>query len=136
MTWFAIARLCVSVTLITGIYMHLYRLIFGMDQTLDKVITASFDSIFAVVLIISVVAIFNARKNVLLHNTKERILFYFTLIYFAVSVPLHVRTWFVPDNTQMLRFFPEWYSVFFLFLSSLLFIGWWKLKSMPSPSRP
>jgi hypothetical protein len=127
--WFSTARVSVLITLVTGIYLHLSRLIFGIDLTLEKLVTTAFDSVFALVLIFAVMAIFRARKQVLFRNRLERFLFYFTLIYFSISVPIHVRTWFVPNNPQTLRLFPEWYSVFFLFLTGSMIIGWWNLRA-------
>jgi hypothetical protein len=129
MNWFSAARVSVLVTLVTGIYLHLSRLIFGIDLTLEKLVTTAFDSVFAFVLIFATLAIFNARKEVSFRNSLDRVLFYFTLVYFSISVPVHVRTWFVPDNPQMLRLFPEWYSIFFLFLTGFMIIGWWNLQA-------
>lgn len=134
MNWFSIARICVLLTLVIGIYLHLSRLIFGIDLTLEKLVTTAFDSAFSFVLIFATLAIFLARNEVQIHNGLDRIVFYFTLIYFAISVPIHVRTWFVPDNPQLLRLFPAWYSLFFLVLTSLLIIGWWTLQAKSSIS--
>jgi hypothetical protein len=127
--WFSASRVSVLITLVTGIYLHLSRLIFGIDLTLEKLVTTAFDSVFAFVLIFATLAIFRARKEVLFRNGLDRFLFYFTLIYFSISVPVHVRTWFVPDNPQTLRLFPEWYSIFFLFLTGSMIIGWWNLRA-------
>ncbi|MCG8351563.1 MAG: hypothetical protein MI924_27670 [Chloroflexales bacterium] len=131
MNWFSVARISVMLTLVTGIYLHLSRLIFGIELTLERLITTTFDSVFAFVLTFTAIALFMARKNVLIRNGVERVLFYFTLVYFSLSVLLHARTWFVPDNPQMLRVFPEWYSLFFLLMTSLLIIGWWNLRAKP-----
>jgi hypothetical protein len=132
MKWFSMARIGVMLTLVTGIYLHLSRLVFGIDLTLEKLVTTAFDSAFAFVLIFTTIVIFMARKEVLFRNRVDRFLFFFTLVYFAISVPVHVRTWFVPDNPQMLRIFPEWYSLFFLLMTSLLIIGWWNLRAKPT----
>lgn len=64
MKWFSIARICVLLILVTGVYMHLSRLIFGIDLTLEKLVTTAFDSAFALVLIFAIFAIFMARKEV------------------------------------------------------------------------
>ena len=134
MKWFSIARICVLLTLVIGIYLHLSRLIFGIDLTLEKLVTTALDSAFSFVLIFATLAIFMARTELLIRNGVDRFLFYFTLIYFAISVPVHVRTWFVPENPQILRIFPAWYSLFFLVMTSLLIIGWWNLQAKSSVS--
>jgi cytochrome bd-type quinol oxidase subunit 2 len=131
MKWFPIARVGVIFTFITGIYLHLSRLVFGIDLTLERLVTTAFDSIFAVVLIFVTWSIFAAREEVELPGRLQKALYYFTLVYMAISVPVHVRTWFVPDNPQALRMFPEWYSAFFLCFTSVLIAGWWKLRAKP-----
>lgn len=136
MKWFTVARIGVLVTLVTGIYMHLSRLVFGIDLTLQHLVTNRFDSAFAVVLILATLAVFMARHAVFIGNGLDKFLFYFTLVYFAVSVPIHVRSWFVPENTQMLRIFPAWYSVFFLMMTGLMLLGWSKLREKPAATMP
>jgi hypothetical protein len=49
----------------------------------------------------------------------------------GISVPIHVRTWFVPSNPETLRLFPPWYSVLFLCYTLLMLIGWWNLRAKP-----
>lgn len=51
MTRFPRARVSVMIVLLTGIHLHLSRLVFGIDLTLDRLITTTFDSAFATVLI-------------------------------------------------------------------------------------
>ncbi|NOK62923.1 MAG: hypothetical protein GFH27_549293n320 [Chloroflexi bacterium AL-W] len=131
MNWFSLARISVMLTLVIGIYLHLSRLIFGIELTHERLLTTTFDSVFAFVILFPSIALFMARNKVLIRNTVERVLFYFTLIYFSLSVVLHARTWFVPDNPQMLQVFPEWYSLFSLLLTSLLITGWWNLRPKP-----
>jgi hypothetical protein len=80
MKWFSIARICVMLTLVTRLYLHLSRLIFGIDLTLEKLVTTAFDSAFSFVLIFTTFAVFMARKDVLIHKALDRFLFYFTLI--------------------------------------------------------
>ena len=134
MTWFSAARVSVMLVLVTGMYLHLSRLLFGIDLTLERLVTTAFDSVFAVVLIFVTVAIFMARKEVAPRNRIERFLFFFTLVYMGISVPIHVRTWFVPDNPEMLRLFPAWYSALFLCYTSLMLFGWWNLRAKPAPT--
>ena len=134
MKWFSLARMGVAITLVTGIFMHLSRLVFGIDLTLQNLITPGFDSAFAVVLLLATFAVFMARKEVLIRNGLDKFLFYFTLVYFTLSIPLHVRSWFVPENTQMLRIFPAWYSLFFLVMTGLMLIGWSNLRPKPAAS--
>ncbi len=50
MNWFSASRVSVLITLVTGIYLHLSRLIFGINLTLEKLVTIAFDSVFAFVL--------------------------------------------------------------------------------------
>jgi hypothetical protein len=128
MRWFPVARVGVLIVLVTGMYLHLSRLLFGIDLTLERLVTTEFDSAFAVALIVVTAAIVMARNEVTPRNRLERFLFSFTLIYMGISIPVHVRTWFVPDNPEILRWFPAWYSVLFLCYTALMAIGWWNLR--------
>jgi hypothetical protein len=38
----------------------------------------------------------------------------------------------VPDNPEMLRSFPAWYSVLFLCYTFLMLIGWRNLRARPA----
>ena len=131
MTRLSMARVSVMIVLLTGIHLHLSRLVFGIDLTLDRLATTTFDSAFATVVIFATAAIYMARNEVAPRNRVERFLFWFTLAYMAISVPVHVRTWFVADNPETLRLFPAWYSVLFLCFTSLMLIGWWNLPAKP-----
>jgi hypothetical protein len=133
MKWFPVARISVIATLVTGIYLHLSRLVFGIDLTLEHLVTAAFDSVFALVIIFATIAIFMARKETDFRSGLQRFVFYFTLVYFAISIPIHARTWFVPENIQSLKMFPAWYSVVFLTYSTLMVLGWWNLRAKPEP---
>ena len=132
MMWFPIARVSVMIVLITGMYLHLSRLVFGMELTLERLVTTTFDSVLAVAIIFATIAVFMARREVAPRNRLEGFLVWFTLVYFGISIPIHVRTWFVPDNPEMLRSFPAWYSVLFLCYTSLMLIGWRNLRARPA----
>lgn len=61
------------------------------------------------------------RTSQLPHNAE--------LTYVSLSVLLHARTWFVPDNPDMLAVFPGWYSLVFLGLAGALIAAWSRLRS-------
>jgi hypothetical protein len=50
-----------------------------------------------------------------------------TGVYFLLSVPLHIQTWYT-QNTDYILVFPMWFSLIFLTYSSLLVIVWSRLK--------
>ena len=127
--WFPIARVCVIAILVTGMYIHLSRLVFGIELTHERLITTTFDSVFAGVLLVVSVVLFLARRHVDLSRRRHAVLFYGTLTYMSLSVILHARTWFVPDNPDTLALFPWWYSLVFWALAAALIVAWSRLRS-------
>ena len=136
MTRWTAARASVLLILTFGMYLHLSRLVFGTDAVQDRLLTPAVDSVFAGVLVATTVAVVAARRRVRLRGRLDAVLFYGTLAYVAASVPLHARTWFVPENVDVFRRFPWWYSLLFLGVSAVLVIGWTRLRGHPAPARP
>jgi|GEM_PF-2961863 len=126
--WFSIARFCVSLTLLTGAYIHLTRLIFGIDLVLTHVVTPTFDSLFAIPMAFAAYAVIAARREYAFRNGFEKGVVIFTGCYFIASLPIHISTWFT-HSTELLRMFPAWYSVFFLAFTTFLQLVWLNLKS-------
>ena len=97
-------------TLITGIYLHLSRLVFGMDNFQHYLFTPLFDVLFAIPMTIAGILQIMFIKKIAWKNTAERIIFYVCTLQFIASIPLHVRALIV-DSTDYVRSFPPVYSV-------------------------
>lgn len=125
--WFLTARVSVMLTLLIGAVMHLTRLLFGTDWFIGYIYTPLIDSLFALPMILSSVAIVAARSGYVFRNRFEKIVVIWTGIYMTASIPIHVQTWFT-HNTDYARLFPIWFSAVFLVYTTAMQVIWWNLK--------
>src|SRR5436190_592899 len=126
--WFPVARLFVSITLLIGAYLHLSNLIFGTDLLLTHLFTATFDSLFAIPMLIGSIAIIAARREYVFRNRLEKVVVIWTGFYFIGSLPLHFQTW-ITHNTEYIRIVPSWFSALFLVYTTVMQLVWWNMKS-------
>jgi len=125
-----LSRLTRSVVLITlgiGMYLHFTRLFLGTELLIKYIYTAAFDAVFAIPMLIGVVSFLPTWKHIVFRSKFEKVLVGVTGIYFLLSVPLHIQTWYT-QNTDYILVFPMWYSLIFLTYSSLLVIVWSRLR--------
>jgi hypothetical protein len=114
-------------TLIVGLYIHVTRLVFGMDLLIKKVVTPRNDMLLAVPMAYTVLFGWLSWKRVLHPSKLHQIAFAAVLSYFTISLPLHIRTYFT-RNVDLLRVFPAWFSVLILPLQFLMAVFFWQLQ--------
>jgi hypothetical protein len=122
-----LTRSAVLITLGIGMYLHFTRLFLGTELLIKYIYTAAFDAVFAIPMLIGVVSFLPTWKHIVFRNKFEKVLVTVTGIYFLLSVPLHIQTWYT-QNTDYILVFPMWFSLIFLTYSSLLVIVWSRLK--------
>ena len=122
-----IAKPAVLTTLVIGMYLHFTRLFIGTELLIKYIYTATFDAVFAIPMLLGVICFLPAWKHIVFRNKFEKVFVIVTGVYFLVSVPLHLQTWYT-QSTNYILVFPRWFSLLFLTYSSLLFIVWWRLK--------
>lgn len=122
-----LTRPAVLITLGIGMYLHFTRLFLGTELLIKYIYTAAFDAVFAVPMLIGAVSFLSTWKHIVFRNKFEKALVAVTGIYFLLSLPLHVQTWYT-QNTNYILGFPMWFSLVFLTYSSLLVFVWWRLQ--------
>jgi hypothetical protein len=102
-------REAAAATFIIGIYLHVSRLVFGDDLLMQYLLTPTFDKVHAVPMTYAAIAGLAGWKHLRFRSGRHRIVSMVTLGFIAISVPLHVATYF---GASMARFsvFPRWYS--------------------------
>jgi len=110
-----------------GIYIHLTRLFIGIDLVIQKVITPELDMLLALPMIYTTLFGWLAWKRVSHPSKSHVVLFAAILVYFTISLPLHIRTYFT-HSTESLRFFPAWFSVLILPFQSAMLLFLWRLQ--------
>jgi hypothetical protein len=124
-----------AATFIAGLYFHLTRLVIGTDLTQQLVVTPTVDKIFLVPMAYAAVAGLLLWNRVVHPNRAHKIVYRVIVVYMTISLPFHFRT-FITGNTDLFWVFPEWYSVFFLFMVSAMLLFVWRLTIRPWRSAP
>ena len=122
-----LTRSAVLITLGIGMYLHFTRLFLGTELLIKYIYTAAFDAVFAIPMLIGVVSFLPTWKHIVFRSKFEKVLVSVTGVYFLLSVPLHIQTWYT-QNTDYILVFPMWFSLIFLTYSTLLVIVWSRLK--------
>jgi hypothetical protein len=130
MKWLPIARAFVTFTLLVGAFAHLNNLIFGPAVLATQVMTPIVDSLFVFPMAIGAYSAFRARREIAYRNRFEKGIVLFTAVYFTLSLPIHIRTWFTQDTT-FIEAFPVWYSGVFLVYTTIMQIVWYNLRAKP-----
>jgi hypothetical protein len=119
-------REAAMLTIVMGVGLHLYRVIFGDDLTLQYVMTPTTDKVLLVPMSYAAVTGILVWHRVRFVNTAHKVFFTWAVAYIALSVPLHVYFAVIRGDVEVyLRFFPMWFSYVLLpFYAAVLTIFW------------
>lgn len=129
-----LTRTAVTITLISGMYLHVTRLFVGFDVLISQIYSATFDTIFAIPMLVGAICILPAWKQFAFRSWFEKFIVGFTGLYFWISIPLHVQTIY-SQSTDYIRVFPVWYSFFFLAYTTVMLVIWLRVRDVSSQSR-
>jgi len=73
-------------------------------------------------------------KQVAFDRGWKKFLYGFILVYFTISIPLHVQTY-LTQSTDYIDAFPVWYSYPIAVLLSVMLLFVWKIRYKTLPSR-
>ncbi|WNG92565.1 hypothetical protein [Mycobacterium sp. ITM-2016-00318] len=110
------------VTIAMGLCMHLCRVIFGDETTLQYVMTPATDKVLLVPMTYAAITGILLWRRVEFATRAHRVFFTWSLVYIGLSVPMHVYFGVVRDNVDFyFDFFPVWFSyLLFPFYAALL----------------
>ena len=119
-------RAAAMLTIAMGVCLHVYRVIFGDDLTLQHVMTPTTDKVLLVPMTYAAVTGILLWRRVEFANTPHKMFFTASLVYITGSVPLHVYVGVIRGNVDFyLDFFPVWFSyLLFPFYAALLTMFW------------
>jgi hypothetical protein len=112
-------KAAVLFTLAVGFLLHASALVLGRGVFVQRIFTPTFDILFAIPMTYAGIAGWVLLKRAQFRGLWEQVAFVAMLLYFTVSVVLHVRT-FVTWDTSYVLAFPDWYSVPILWLMVLM----------------
>jgi hypothetical protein len=109
-------------TIAMGFCLHLYRVVFGDEATLEHVMTPATDKVLLVPMTYAAITGILLWRRVEFVNKPHKVFFTWSLVYIGLSVPMHVYFGVVRDNVDFyLDFFPVWFSyLLFPFYAALL----------------
>jgi hypothetical protein len=115
-------REAAMLTIAMGCCLHLYRVIFGDEQTLRVVMTPTTDKVLLVPMTYAAVTGILLWHRVKFANAPHKIFFTMALVYITGSVPLHIYFGVIRGDVRFyLDFFPMWFSyLLFPFYAALL----------------
>jgi hypothetical protein len=124
-------REAAMLTISLGVLLHLYRVIFGDDLTMQYVMTPATDKILLVPMTYAGITgiLLLAQHRVRFANKRHRALFTGSVIYIAGSVPLHIYCSYIIWDTMLMTWFPTWFSYFLLIVVYPAFLTlFWRLQ--------
>jgi ABC-type spermidine/putrescine transport system permease subunit II len=120
-------RYAAIATLITGMYLHVTSLFIGRDLLQQYILTPAFDMLLAIPMTYAGIVGWISWKQVFFNRGGEKFFYGFILVYFTISIPIHVQT-FLTQSTDYINAFPNWYSYPILALMTLMLIFVWNLQ--------
>ncbi|MCZ8381774.1 hypothetical protein O6P37_23145 [Mycobacterium sp. CPCC 205372] len=119
-------REAAMLTIGMGVVLHLFRVLFGDDLTLQYVLTRTTDMALLVPMIYAAVTGILVWRRVDFANRPHRVFFTWALVYIVLSVPLHVYFGVVKNDVAFyFEFFPMWFSyLLFPFYAAMLTMFW------------
>ncbi|MDT5017711.1 MAG: hypothetical protein QOD39_3871 [Mycobacterium sp.] len=98
-------------TILTGFGMHLYRVIFGDDLTLQYVVTPMSDMLLMIPMTYAAITGILSYRRMVFVNCVHKIALTASLVYITMSVPLHFYVAFVlGDVSVYVHMFGYWFS--------------------------
>lgn len=120
-------RYAAIATLITGMYLHITNLFIGQDLLKQHILTPAFDMLLAIPMTYAAIVGWLSWKQVSFDRGWKGYLYGFILVYFTISMPLHVQTY-LTQSTDYIDTFPAWYSYPIVVLLSFMLIFVWKIR--------
>jgi len=114
-------------TLIIGMYLHVTSLFIGRDLLQRYILTPGFDMLLAIPMTYAGIVGWLSWKQVSFDRTWKRVLYGFILVYFTISISIHVQTY-LTQSTDYINAFPDWYSYFVLVLMTVMLVFVWNLS--------
>jgi hypothetical protein len=99
----------IAATLIAGIYLHLTSLFIGRELLIQYILTPTFEAFLAVPMTYAGIMGLLLWRRVEHPALWHTILYGVIVIYFLISIPLHIQT-LVTQSTAYILVFPWWYS--------------------------
>jgi len=120
-------KLAIIVMLITGMYLHVTSLFIGRELLMRYILTPTFDAVLGVPMTYGGIVGWIIWRRVVHPTGWHRFVYAFTIVYFTISIPIHLQT-LITQHTDYILAFPWWYSYFILLVQLGLLVFAWRLR--------
>jgi len=127
-------RYAAIATLMAGMYLHITSLFIGRDLLRQYILTPGFDMLLAIPMTYAGIVGWLSWKQVLFDSAWKKFLYGFILVYFTISIPIHVQTY-LTQSTAYINAFPGWYSYVILVVMTGMLLFVWNLAYKPNQAR-
>jgi hypothetical protein len=104
-------REAAMLTILSGFGLHLYRVIFGDDLTLQYAVTPTTDKLLMIPMTYAAITGILTYRRMVFVNRVHRIALTASLVYITASVPLHFYVAFVMQDVSVyVHMFGMWFS--------------------------
>jgi hypothetical protein len=122
-------REAAMLTIAMGVCLHLYRVIFGDELTLQYVMTPTTDKVLLVPMTYAAITGILLWRRVEFANTPHKMFFTWSLVYIGLSVPMHIYFGVIKGDVDFyLEFFPVWFSYLLFPFYAALLTTFWRLR--------
>jgi hypothetical protein len=117
-------------TIALGYFLHLYRVIFGDDATLQYVVTQATDIALMIPMTYAAITGILGYRRMRFANRAHKIAITASIVYITASVPLHIYVGLVLNDMDLyVRTAGYWFSYLLLIVVYPVFLTMlWKLK--------
>jgi hypothetical protein len=110
-------------------------LFIGRELLMRYVLTPTFDAVLAVPMTYAGIVGWMLWRRVVHPNRWHRFIYGFIIVYFTISIPIHVQT-FITQRTDYILAFPWWYSYFILLVQVGMLAFTWRLRFTAGATEP
>jgi hypothetical protein len=123
-------REAAMLTILIGFCMHLYRVIFGDDLTLQYVVTPTSDMLLMIPMTYAAITGILSYRRMVFANRLHKVALTASLVYITVSVPLHLYVAFaLQDVSFYVHMAGYWFSWLLICLVYPAFLTlFWRLQ--------
>jgi len=114
-------------TIVTGIYLHVTRLLIGDALLTQYIVTPLFDQFFALPIAYAGITGLLSWRQMQFRGRRHKAFIGFIVFYMVASIPIHGMTWFT-HSTEHLSVFPLWFSALLQPFYVAVLIALWRVE--------
>ncbi|KJD35647.1 hypothetical protein PW52_07825 [Tamlana sedimentorum] len=108
-----------TITFCLGFILHLAYIVLGRKYFFNNLLTTKVDAVLSIPILLTAIFSYFSLRSIKNFQKWKQVVFILLSLYLTISIPLHVKSWF-SDNVSQIKAFPKYYSYFILPIMGLL----------------